>query len=503
MTDNGDGLRRTRPAEGSALVAAVNDLLDAIAEAGLEMHSFMLYQHGSVVAEGWWKPYRPDRVHMMHSAAKSFTASGIGIAVDEGRLSLDDRVTSFFPDRLPERVSGHLEAMTVRHLLTMSTGHETGISGGEWRYIRSSWIEEFFKEPVAEAPGERFTYSSASSYILSAILQKATGQRMHEYMETRFFQPLGIRGVRWDVGPDDVNTGGNGLSCTTADLLKLGILHLNGGEWNGKRVLSSHWVREATRPHLKNIVRGAFSGKRYFTETGGVNARSPAAIRTGYGLHWWIDPHGAFSARGLFGQYCFVFPQQDAVLATTAGLPLADARLGDLIWTRLFPGLCSESLGADVGGLEARVAALELPRDPAGVSPPLQLPREFVAEPNEDGIERLRFALSGDRVVFTLIDASGEHSIAAGLGFWIESNTTMMATTTAAKLHHGYQLPSARVVAGATWRDAGALVMTWMFVETPFRDTLVCRFDGRTLFLDHSVNANAEDTERPTIVARA
>lgn len=495
---HGDGLSRKLIAAGSPLARGTGHFLDAVADAGLELHSFMLYQHGNVLAEGWWRPYRAERVHMMHSATKSFTATGIGIAVDEGLLRLDDRVISFFPDHLPARIEPNLEAMTVRHLLTMTTGHATGISGGEWRAVRSSWIAEFFREPVVHPPGGRFIYSSATSYMLSAIIRRVTGQRLYDYMRPRFFEQLEIGNIRWDIGPDDTHTGGNGMSCTTADLLKLGILHLAGGEWNGRRILSRRWVEEATRPHLKHIVRGAFTGKRYFAEGEG-EARTPGVAHEGYGFHWWMGPHGTFSARGFYGQYCIVFPREGAVFASTGGLPITENGFSDLIWTHLLPALDGTARGEDRPGLQTRLEALALPVPHRGVMPPQLPPESFVADTNEDGIECVSFEFSKDRVFFTLIDHRGTHTIEAGLGFWIEAQTAIAS----GKLHHGYEPDSMRVLAAASWLDARTLSMTWVFVETAFRDTVVCRFDEGRLRLDHSVNANAEDTQRPTVVAHA
>jgi CubicO group peptidase (beta-lactamase class C family) len=493
-----DGLSRKSIVTGSPVVQGVSHFLDAVAAAGLELHSFMLYQGGNVLAEGWWQPYRADRVHMMHSAAKSFTATGIGIAIDEGLLQLEDPVISFFPDHLPARVDPNLEAMTVRHLLTMTTGHATGISGGEWRAVRSSWIAEFFKEPVVQPPGGRFIYSSATSYMLSAIIRRVSGQRLYDYMRPRFFEPLGISDIRWDIGPDDTHTGGNGLSCTTADLLKLGIVHLSGGEWNGRRILSRRWVEEATRPQLKHVVRGAFTGKRYFADGEG-QARTPGVAHEGYGFHWWMGPHGTYSARGFYGQYCIVFPREAAVFAATGGLPVTENGFSDLIWTHLLPALGGTVSGEEQPGLALRLADLALPVPHRGAPPSRMPPESFVADPNEDSIECVCLVFTDDRVIFTMVDRRGTHTIEAGLGFWIEAETTIAS----GRLHHGYEPQSMRVVAAASWLDAHTLSMTWVFVETAFRDTVACRFEEGRLYLDHSVNANAEDTRRPTVVAHA
>ena len=130
---------------------AVLDLLDELYRYGIEMHSFMLLRHGKVCAEGWWKPYGPQIPHIMFSFSKSLTSTAIGFAVQEGLLSLDDRLVDLFPDKLPENPSENLQKATVRHLLMMGCGHETEIPDlgrGE-----PDWIAAFLHHPFVYEPG--------------------------------------------------------------------------------------------------------------------------------------------------------------------------------------------------------------------------------------------------------------------------------------------------------------------------------------------------------------
>ena len=202
-----DGLPRARPEARGVDPQAILAFLDEVRGAGLELHSFMLSRGGDVISEGWWAPYRADRPHMMHSLTKSVAVSGVAIAMQEGLFGIDDKVISFFPDELPPTVSENLAAMTVRDLLTMRAGHAEEISGSVWRQIKTSWVAEFFKVPVVHKPGTRFVYSSAASFMLSAIVTKVTGQTLRDYMEPRFFKPLGITRLSWDVGPGGINPG--------------------------------------------------------------------------------------------------------------------------------------------------------------------------------------------------------------------------------------------------------------------------------------------------------
>ncbi len=470
-----DGLSRAEPEARGVDPAKIQAFLDDATRLGVELDSFMLWRGGDVVAEGWWWPYRSELRHMMHSATKSFLSAGVGLAIAEGRFGLQDRVVSFFPDRLPAKVSANLAAMTVEDLLTQTCGHAQGASGSIWRGIATSWIAEFFKIPVVYKPGSTFKYTSASSFMLSAIISRTTGQSALDYVTPRLLHPLGIGDLTWDVGPENLNPGGNGISCRTADLLKLAVLHLRNGVWNDEQLLPADWVRQATSPTHGNA----------------------------HGYHWWIGPAGSFYAYGVFGQFAVVFPGHDAVLAVTAAVSPGEEALRSLIW-RHFPA-AFDPPGSTLGGpgegaLAARWTTLrllpELERRDAPMAAQVS-GRAYAAEPNDDGVSSLRFDFRSDRCVFHMEDQRGAHSVGVGLDDWLEGETTVSG----AALHHGYEPTSLRVVAGGRWLDAKTFEMTWQFVETSFRDRVVARFADGALTLDRSVNVNSRTTLRPTIVA--
>lgn len=469
-----DGLARGTPESQGVAPDAILAWLDDLQRSGVEMNSFMLYRNGRVISEGWWKPYAPRRLHMMHSATKSFLSAGIGMAVAEGRFALTDKVVSFFPENLPPAVSDNLAAMTVEDLLTQTCGHERSISGSVWRNIPTSWVTEFFKAPVAFRPGEKFTYSSATSFMLSAILSKTTGKSAHAYLKPRLFVPLGIRDERWDVGPEGINPGGNGLTCRTADLLKLAKLHLDQGRWNGRQLLQPAWVQAATTSQRGNP----------------------------YGYHWWTIPgSSAYFAYGAFGQFAYVYPEHQAIVAMTSACPWLEPELRAVV-ARNFPKMFEAgSSSAGAAALRDRTARLELLEPLAMTSSPRVREisgRTFVAEPNEDGVRSLRLTFSGGECLFEMQDEKGAHRVRIGLRDWIEGATTVSG----AKLHHGYEPDSLKVVAGGRWLADDHFETRWQFVESSFRDTVDLRFDGATVKLDRRVNVNSGPTQRPTIVAR-
>lgn len=487
-------LRRALPSQQRVSARGVSDFIVAVNAAGLELHSFMLYRDGAVVAEAFWAPYRAERLHVQHSVTKSWVSMAIGLLVDDGVLSLDAKVVDFFTADCPAVVSENLAAMTVRDLLTMRTGHRQGISGGAWRGRSESWVKLFLDEPVEDPPGQQFIYSSASSFMLSAIVSVVSGQTAHELCNARIFQPMAMGAIEWDLAPGGFNTGGNGLSCSTEDLLKFGVLHLQQGNWEGQQLLSREWVAEATRGHVDDVWMGAFDGKRY---QGRDSSDAGITRREGYGYQWWMTLHGGYYASGVFGQQCIVLPRHNAVIAFTAGLPLGERRLHNLLWEHLLPALGVPADGAADAELAALLANQRRPSLAGASTSPrrAEFSGTFVVEANEDQVSEIRLVLGTDHCDFYLTDPRGTHCIRAGLANGIESQTSM----TGHYLHHQYQPELTSVVAQARWTEEGVLCMTWQFVEMAFCDRVSCRIERGMLYVDRSVNVNAGPLQRPTL----
>lgn len=235
-------LSRSTPESQGVSAQGILDFLAAVEREKFELHSLMILRHGQVVAEGWWDPYGPDLVHTMYSMSKSFTSTAVGFAVAEKRLSVEDKVISFFPDKLPEKVSENLAALRVKDLLTMSTGNEKEPT--QVCVKSEDWVSTFLAQNFAHKPGTQFMYNSAATYMCSAIVQKLTGQTLLDYLTPRLFEPLGISGMRWETCPRGINTGGWGLSIQTEGLAKFGQLLLQKGQWQGRQLLPAAWIDE-------------------------------------------------------------------------------------------------------------------------------------------------------------------------------------------------------------------------------------------------------------------
>ncbi|PWU22116.1 MAG: 6-aminohexanoate hydrolase [Verrucomicrobia bacterium] len=298
------------------------------------LHSFMLVRHGQVIAEAWWKPESADKPHVLHSLSKSFNSTAVGLAIAEGKLSLDDPVLKFFPMDCPAEPSENLKAMKVRDLLTMTCGHDTepkSAAGGPWA------VKTFLAHPVPHKPGTHFQYNTMGSYTLSAIVTKVTGQTVLEYLKPRLFEPLGIEHPEWASTPEGYSLGGSGLKLCTEDIAKFGQLYLQKGKWNGKQLIPEKWVLQATAKQVPNDQEG--------------HSKIGIDWIQGYGFQFWRCTHNAFRGDGARGQLCVVIPDKDAVIAITADTNSFQDEM-NAIWDKLYPAFQERSLAEDPAALE-------------------------------------------------------------------------------------------------------------------------------------------------------
>lgn len=442
------------------------------------LHSLMLLRHGSVVAEGWWSPYGAEIPHDLFSLSKSFTSTAVGMAVAEGRLSLDDPVLGFFPDEAPAVPSANLAAMKVRHLLSMSTGHAEDTMGPMFDAEDGDFARAFLALPVAHAPGTHFLYNTGATYMLSAILQRLTGITLLEYLQPRLFGPLGILGATWRSCPKGVNFGGFGLSVKTEDIARLGQLYLQRGVWQGKRLLPEEWVAQATAVQIAN------------------GSKPESDWEQGYGFQFWRCRYGAFRGDGAFGQFCLVLPEQDAVLAVTAGVGNMQAVL-DLVWARLLPalqpGVLPEAPAAQAE-LVARLGHLSLsPQAGEATSPisPQVSGKRYLFPDNDQQVTALAFDFAARPAVVTLWDGNGPHPIPVGFGSWAKGTSSFGSER------------EEPVAASGAWVGEDTFVLKACYYESPFCPTIQCRFTGGQVLYDRTDNVSFGSTTHPQLVGQA
>ncbi len=314
-------LPRSTPESQGVSSAGVLDFIITADKQIQSMHSFMLVRNGSVVAEAWWAPESADNPHVLWSLSKSFTSTAVGLAVAEGKFSIDDPVLDFFPESAPANPSSNLQSMRVRDLLTMSAGHqdETNLRAAK------NWVAEFLAHPVPHKPGTHFRYNTPATYMLSAIVQKVTGETVVDYLQPRLFDPLGIERPTWDTSPQGISIGGYGLYLKTEDIAKFGQLYLQRGQWHGKQLIPTSWVEQATS---KQVSNGSDPSRDW---------------DQGYGFQFWRCRHGAYRGDGKDGQFCIVIPDKNTVVAITAHTSDMQAEL-NVVWDKLLPALRDEPL---------------------------------------------------------------------------------------------------------------------------------------------------------------
>src|SRR5690349_675299 len=192
-------LPRSTPADHKVDPAAILGFLDAIdARPDIEMHSLMVVRHGHVVAEGWWAPYSAERPHLLYSLTKSFTSVAVGLAIADGKLSLDDRVVDVLPDHVPDDIPEQGRRLTVHHLLSMTTGHRTDSLAEAWQREPDDLVKGFLRVPFPDAEGTRHAYDNPTTYILARMVERVTGRSLPELLDERLFRPMGIGHAEWD-----------------------------------------------------------------------------------------------------------------------------------------------------------------------------------------------------------------------------------------------------------------------------------------------------------------
>jgi CubicO group peptidase (beta-lactamase class C family) len=383
------GFRSDKMAEG----------LLAMRQEEIPIHSLTIVRHGYVLVDAYFYPYDGSTVHDMASVTKSVMTTLIGIAADQGKLSLEDPMVSFFPDRTIANLDERKQRITVAHLASMSSGLECTEANDETQQAMmatTDWVQFGLDLPVAWEPGAQMVYCNVAIHLLSPILQQATGMTALEFARVNLFEPLGIHDAEWTADPQGYNRGWGDLFLHPRDAAKLGFLWLHQGRWGDRQIVSEEWVRAAS--------------ERRMTEAAGRPED--------YGFGWWVsDPEleelGFVQAAGIGTQLIKVMPDLDLILVTTgAGFeidqinPYLIASIGDF----------EKPLEANPAGVAAMEAAVqEVVRAPAA-SPVAALPefastisgRTYVFEANATSLDWFRLDFADETEATLQLSVSGE-----------------------------------------------------------------------------------------------
>ena len=442
VTGQDSALPRSTPAEQGVDAAGIDGFIAAVAPMpGVELHSLMVLRHGHVVAERWWRPYRPETAHLLYSLSKSFTSTALGLAVGEGLVDLDATVLSYFPEYDRVVTDERSRSIRVRHVAAMASGHddetfERALVAGDGDPLRG-----FLLIPPDREPGTVFAYNQPCTYAVSAIVQRVSGGSLTAYLRPRLYEPLGIAPFGWLTDARGRELGYSGLHVPTEAIARLGQLYLRGGEWGGRRLLSAEWVAEATRAHVATV-------------------RPDPDWNQGYGFQFWRSRHG-YRGDGAYGQLMVILPEADAVVAITSQSPDMQGLL-DALWAHLLPALTAGAGPAGPWSPGSPELSRPAPLGPAGDLNPATFRPGPGSEPAALRTVRLRTVRPG---AGELVLTGGGTELAVALGApdtWTDSG------------------PLATAYAWA----GGRLRVDVVFAETPHRLHLVLdpatgRFESR------------------------
>lgn len=291
---------RTSPPEEQGLDSGrMADGLQKMLEEGAEVDSLLVIRNGYVVLDAHFAPYDGSFPHDIASVTKSIMTTLIGIAVDQGKLSLDDTLVSFFPERTIANLDQRKSHITVGDLVSMRNGMQSGCYAADEPTLVAmratpDWVQSALDRPMVAEPGAEFCYDSPGMHLLSAILQQATGMPAQEFARENLFAPLGIREFIWMSDPQGYTRGWGDLHLLPEDLAKIGFLWLQRGQWDGQQVVSEAWVLDSVRLHSK-FIEPDF----------------------GYGYGWWIST-GDYQGSGRGGQRVRVIASKNTLVVVTA-----------------------------------------------------------------------------------------------------------------------------------------------------------------------------------------
>jgi hypothetical protein len=369
-----------------------------------------------------------------------------------------------------------MKELTVQNLLTMSVGQDPEPramgTGGDW-------INVFLSSVPIHKPGIIFKYNNMATFMLSAIVQQVTGQTVFDYLQTRIFRPLSIRGIDWDLNPQGINLGMIGLRLKTEDMAKFGQLLMQNGVWNGKQLIPKEWVKEATSSKIPTSL------------SGNKDSLSRSDWGQGYCYQMWRGRNNTVRLDGMGGQFVVLIPDKDAIVVLTANARNTQDEL-NLVHNYLIPAIKSEKPLPEnndlLGTLHKKEALLSLkPFVAAAAKSELESKisgKEFILEKNIHNIQSVYFTFNGGEFSFAIKRDDNIFIVKCAADGWKFSNTASSSLLSSPRavsksIDANYKLmqPVLRVATSYAWTNKNTLELTARFVEESLgSETIVCKF---------------------------
>ena len=441
-----DLLPRSTPEAQGISSAHIQEFMDTLMrDPRTEVHSCIVMRHGHVVAEMYPQPWRKDYRHTMYSVSKTFTSVAVGMCIQDSLIALGDTIGKYIS--MPASSSRNVRAITVRDLLTMQSGIPVDT---KMRIHETEWLKAYLSKKPTASPGTRWAYDSIMSYILSAIVQKATGKTLVDFLQERLFHPLGITDALWEESPEGITCGGWGLYIRPEAMAAFGQFLLNKGQWQGKQLLSPSWIDEMMKPQS-------------------VNGR--------YSYHIWQTKYpGWAEANGAYGQFIFIIPEADMVVSITQCTGKS-APIPGWIKTMLVDNCRAEALASH--DCFVSFSDYTLPLAKGGKTSPTHLDCTwYILDKNPLNWQGISLSNNADTLFMHIRDTKEKaYTIALGHGKWIESEFDALPYYNPPFQGNFSNLPTTWHVAGSYgWTDANTLNIQLHWIDWLTSASLQLRF---------------------------
>ena len=491
-----NGIKRVTPESIGIKSSVFLNLIEALDNTA-EMHGLMVMRHGKVCLECWWAPYAPGIRHGCQSLTKLYTATAIGIAINEGLLELDHNLIDIMTEFMPESPSENLKKLRVRDILCMGCGMD------EMPVIDEAWIKSFFAMPINHEPGSSFMYNTAATSILVAIIKKLTGLGIHEYLIPRLYQKIGINYLnhKWIYMPDKLEMGGAGLFSTTEDNLRLAQLYLQKGVWEGERILTEEFVEHA-------------SIKQIDTKNYRHNGMDAIDHLLGYGFQTWMcQPKGVYRGDGAFGQFAIIFPEQDMTISINSTVPLNDPEMQkplDAIYKHLLPYLHKNGLPEDsksYSSLQKKISCLSLQKPDykllANTAYKIsgekyvieeglftlyedQVSFEFAEKIISNGINWFSFNFKNNLCFLTYFENGKEETVEVGIDGSRRFNRI-----------YNNETPISDIYLNGVWESENVWILYARWIETCYEKRIIFKFNDHKVEIESYINVYIGEYEEP------
>lgn len=326
----------------------INSFLTDLEKSKVNIHGFIMLSHGACIAEGYWKPFHQDSLHRMYSAGKSVTSLAIGLLQEEGKLNINDQICPYFKDKLGESVHPWIQETTIKHMLCMTTPHQTTT----YKRYQGDWVESFFRVAPTHKPGTIFSYDTSATHVLAALVEKLSGMDLMSYLRMKAFDKIGVsKEAMFLKDPAGVSQGGSGLMCTLRDLVSIACLCMDEGVYQGKPLLPKTYLQEAIAYQVPTMQQ-PFLDEQF-----------------GYGYQIWKSREDGFCFYGMGGQLALCFPKYQFILgimADTIGNPNGLKDIYDAFYDNVYeylkekPQLSDFSNELEFKELKNRISQLSL-----------------------------------------------------------------------------------------------------------------------------------------------